>query len=342
MLRRMLGIVVVHFNTPDLTAACVRSILREAPPATPIVIVENGSAPGNRETLAAAVTRLGERVRLIDAGGNVGFAAGCNLGIGDCLRDPAVDHVLLVNSDAELVAGGIAHLQRAIATGPCDMLAARVHRADQRDLVDSLGITMYASALASNRMDAEEPLLGPTGGLAVYSRALVSELVARDGHFFDPSFFCYAEDTDVAWRALLAGYSPEYVDECVAVHHGQASSGGGFNDFVLYHGIRNSLWLVVKGFPAGLLLRLSVRIILLHGGIVVRHGLRGKLGVLVRLYRDFLRGLPAKLRQRRRILRGRRRGTAALRRFVSDHFYERTYLRGALQEFLRLGFRTHD
>src|SRR5690606_5809768 len=96
-----------------------------------------------------------------------------------------------------------------------------------------------------------------------------------------------------------------YLDQCVALHHGQASSGGGFSDFVLYHGIRNSIWVVVKDFPLPWLLLLSPLIIALHCGIMLRHGFGGRWRVVLRLYRGAFKGMPGMWRSRRVIQRNR-------------------------------------
>lgn len=332
----MLAIIVVHFNTPALVDECLRSVLHDPSVPLRVVLVDNQSRPALRARVGRIVETLGEAVTLVDAGANLGFAGGCNLGIGVALRDSRVTHVLLLNSDAAVCGGAIARVHRALqGPSPVHLLAARVHRSATPGRVDSLGIVMYASALASNRLDTSEPLLGPTGGFALYSRELLDRLERCHGHVFDQRFFCYAEDTDLAWRAVLLGFDPAYLDDCVALHHGQASSGGGFNDFVLYHGIRNSIWVVVKGFPIMLLLRLLPRIVLLHCGIVLRHSLRGRLRVVAKLYFDAARGLPAMLRTRKRVLGSATRSAREMRRYVSGRFYDRGYWTTALRELFQ-------
>ena len=39
-----------------------------------------------------------------------------------------------------------------------------------------------------------------------------------DGEFFDPDFFVYREDADVAWRAMLLGWRCIYTPAAVAYH----------------------------------------------------------------------------------------------------------------------------
>ena len=93
--------------------------------------------------------------------------------------------------------------------------------------VDTLGIAMYASLMPADRKSLDDTFIGPTGGCCMLTRALIERLKAVSGYCFDPRFFCYCEDTDMVLRAVLLGYRPIYLDQLVALHEGQASSGGG-------------------------------------------------------------------------------------------------------------------
>lgn len=332
----MLGIVIVNYRTPELTLACVRSVVAAAEPAaTRVVVVDNAAASSLEAPLAALAGPL--RAELLVAGGNTGFAAASNRGLRHLLQDPAIDWLLLLNSDATLEPGGLAQFLTCAHAANADMVAARMHRMDAPEAVESLGIALYASTLASNRMHLADRLLGPTGGLALYSRRLVADLVTAHGHFFDERFFCYAEDTDVALRALWRGFAPAWCDARVALHRGQASSGPQGEDFILYHGIRNSIWTMWQNLPLSALFALAPLALALHLGIIARHLRRGRGRVLVCLYRDAWRGLPQALATRRVIRASRKAGAAALWRRLTPRFYERGYLRRAWRELWRGG-----
>jgi len=90
----------------------------------------------------------------------------------------------------------------------------------------------------------------------------------------------------------LLGYRAAYAEDALVFHKGSVSSGGPNSDFVLYHGIRNSLFVLVKDVPARFLLRNLFWMLVLHVAILLRYTIKGKLGVVSRLYRDFLRGIP--------------------------------------------------
>jgi GT2 family glycosyltransferase len=320
--------VVINFNTAEHTKASVRS-LRAAPEVGHIVVVDNGSQPRDRDDLAAFVAQIPD-VKLLALPTNLGFAEGSNAGIRAALEARDCDALLFLNSDAQLVPGGAkAMLELCAEDESIGSVGGRVTKPS--GAVDSLGIAFYASCLASNRMTTRDRFLGPTGGCAIYRRGVQEELQTEHGHMFDPDFFCYAEDTDVAARALLLGYRSGYYDGVVAQHEGQASSGGGFNDFVLYHGIRNSVWMLVKCVPWPVLWLCSPLIVLMHAAIFVRHGLGGKGKVVLRLYRDAMRGIPAMLRKRRVIQAKRRIGRFAFMRCMTWRFYDADYLSSAIR-----------
>jgi GT2 family glycosyltransferase len=330
--------IVVNFNTADYTGRCLQSLQR-ASGVTRILVLDNGSNAHDVERVADDVraTRGAELIRLTT---NLGFAGGCNVGIDAALADASCEAVLLLNSDAELQTDGAIRMTQALAAAQVGLAGGRVVKPS--GAVDSLGIAFYVSCLASNRMVAGDRYFGPTGSCAVYRRELLQRLQQEHGHVFDPDFFCYAEDTDVAARALLLGYRPAYVEEIVATHSGQVSSGGGFSDFVLYHGIRNSIWMMLKCVPGPVLLLCSPLIALIHAGIVVRHGLKGKFKVLYSLYRDAVRGVPRMLRKRRAIQACRRIGSRAFLAFLTPRVYDADYLSAAVRDLFVHPVRRSD
>jgi GT2 family glycosyltransferase len=326
---------VINFNTATLTLQCVEALLQCD--VDHVVVLDNASAAIDRSALAEGLERLmgpGSRVELTFSEINLGFAGGSNRLIEHSLHDASVTHVFLINSDSIVDPSGFA-TWRAEINGDADLWGARVHQANpvgQTDEVESLGIAIYRPLLASNRKHLDDRFLGPTGGCAIYSRRLLEELQLSHGYIFDPDYFCYAEDTDVCLRARLLGYEACYCDALVARHLGQASSGGGFNDFVYYHGIRNSIWTMLKCIPLPIFLRNLGWVLLLHAGILVRHTVRGKLRVTIRLYRDTLLGMMAVWRKRRVVQDSRRVETGTLVQWITPRFYEQDYLRTAIRD----------
>jgi len=330
----VLAVLIINHCTVAHTLDCLRAVVPIAPASSTIRVLDNASSTNEVEPLLTFARDTGRDVRIVASNINLGFAGGMNLLIEQTLADPQVDQILLLNSDTLPTPGFIVAMQNVLdASTRTEMIAARMPHADGS--TDSLGISLYRSTLASNRKREDEVLLGPTGGCALFTRRLLEDLRASHGEWFDESFFCYAEDTDLAIRARWLGYRPAYAADAIVLHEGSLSSGGPENDFVLYHGIRNSLWWLVKDAPIGWLLRSLPWFILLHGGIVLRHLRRGRVRVLWRLYRDAIRGLPAMLKKRKLVRATRRVPAREFALWVEPHFYERDYLRRAWRELFR-------
>jgi N-acetylglucosaminyl-diphospho-decaprenol L-rhamnosyltransferase len=98
-----LTVVVVTYNSAADIGACLDAVAAAAPAtAHEIVVVDNASADGT----AALVRSRWPQARVLDAGGNLGFARANNLGI----RATSSELVLLLNPDTVPGAGSIDRL----------------------------------------------------------------------------------------------------------------------------------------------------------------------------------------------------------------------------------------
>lgn len=333
----MIAVLVINYRTADATLACLASVLPQLPPSGRIHLLDNGSGGDDDQRLAAFALLHPGSIVYRRSPDNLGFAAGMNHLIAVALADARCEQILLLNSDTIAEPGFIAAMQlRLDPPRGIDMCAARLLHASTRE-VESLGITLYRSTLASNRTRESDRLLGPTGGCALLTRRLLEDLHAEHGEWFDASFFCYAEDTDLMARARGLGYQSAYAGDAIVLHHRSLSSGGADSPFVLYHGIRNSIWWLFKNAPTGWLLRSLPLFVVLHAAIVVRHLLRGNGKTVWQLYRDAIRGMPDVLRKRRTIQARRRVAAADFDGWVQPDFYDRDYLARAWRELWRRG-----
>jgi GT2 family glycosyltransferase len=109
----LVRVVVLNHNGGELTLRCLESLeaLDWPKERLEVVVVDNGSSDGS----AGAVRERFPGVRVIEAGRNLGFAGGNNLG----LRDPGdADYVALLNNDARVDPGWLAPLVAALEADP--------------------------------------------------------------------------------------------------------------------------------------------------------------------------------------------------------------------------------
>ena len=118
--------VVLSWNGREDTLACLESL-----EGVDTVVVDNGSADGSPE----AIEERFPDVELIRAGVNLGFAAGCNVGIRRAL-DQGADWVVLVNNDSTVAPDLVDALTAAAARHPdAGALAGKVYVADPPDVI---------------------------------------------------------------------------------------------------------------------------------------------------------------------------------------------------------------
>jgi hypothetical protein len=106
----MIAIVIVSYNARADLERCLESLHAHPPVvAHEIIVVDNQSSDGSAEA-----ARRWASVRVIDAGANVGFAAGCNIGI----RASSSPYILLLNSDTIVKKDAIDALLRILQAHP--------------------------------------------------------------------------------------------------------------------------------------------------------------------------------------------------------------------------------
>jgi GT2 family glycosyltransferase len=195
---------------------------------------------------------------------------------------------------------------------------------DCPDMVQSAGIAIDASGIAWDRLGgapaamAVEPasIFGASAGAALFRRTALSDVAETDANgreaVFDPAFFMYLEDVDLAWRLRLRSWRAVYAPGARVLHAGSASSGEGspFKNRLL---ARNKIWVVAKNYPCRPLLRYCPLILAYDlGSIPYRLLAQGQWSAL-RGRIDACAAILRLMRQRRRIQARRLASWADLR-----------------------------
>lgn len=306
---RAVAVIIVNFNSGPFLRRCLDALDRQTFRAFRTVVVDNASSDGS----ADGIEERHPGVTLVRAGANLGFAAGNNLGL---QHAGAVEWIALLNPDAYAAPDWLERFIAAATGSAFGFFGCRMRLADSPEILDGTGDIYHVSGVAWRRdhgvrasegvKDAGE-IFAPCAAAALYRRA---DLEAVGG--FDPGYFCYFEDVDLAFRLRLRGLRCAYVPDAVVDHVSSGITGKG-SDFSVYHGHRNMVWTYVKDMPALLFwqylpLHLCANLL----GVVIC-AFRGQLSVVLRAKRDALLGLPRILRERRRVQAGARAGRHAIR-----------------------------
>jgi GT2 family glycosyltransferase len=139
-----------------------------------------------------------------------------------------------------------------------------------------------------------EYVFGATAAAALYRRKMIDD-VAIDGEFFDPDFFVYREDADVAWRAQLFGWKCLYTPRARGYHVRNVLPGKrrALPAEINMHSVKNRFLMRIKNITPGLYWRNAFSITLRDAIVLVccllrEHSSLGAFGYLFRNYGRFL------------------------------------------------------
>jgi len=221
-----LAIVIVSYNTRDDLARALSS-LETAPPecGAEIVVVDNASSDGS----AQMVRERWPGVRVIDAGGNLGFSKANNIGI----RATASELVLLLNSDTVVPPGAIDRLVADLRSHPEAAVAGpRLVDADGRtelsfgpmitplnELRQKVLLRLYERGFgpAVRRVERDANRARPVdwvSGACLLVRRADAEAVG----LLDERFFLYTEDVDFCASIRTRGRVVRFTPAAEVVH----------------------------------------------------------------------------------------------------------------------------
>jgi GT2 family glycosyltransferase len=195
------------------------------------IVVDNKSDDGTAEHVRARHSWAS----LIEAGGNLGFGRGCNLG----LARARSDYVLLLNPDAVLGESELARLVAFLDAHPrAAIVGPAIRNSDgtlQRTLPFPTPGRIARGRYGEREMQPIEPGSAPRRADWVCGAVLLArrDVLQRLGGF-DPRFFLYFEETDLCFRAHALGWETWCTGEVVARHRTHSSASATARP--LYHG----------------------------------------------------------------------------------------------------------
>lgn len=312
-------VTIVTYNSERYIGRCLDAVLAQEGVALETVVVDNASTDGT----LAILGDFGGRIRVIRNPRNLGFAAAQNQAIG--ASDSA--WVLTLNPDVLLLPG---FLSRLVEAGNSDAGVGTVcgrllaigpgFQPIEPARIDSTGIYFTPTMRhfdrgwhepADGRFESMEYVFGASAAAALYRRAMISD-ISEHGEFFDPDFFVYREDADVAWRAQLLGWRCLYAASAVGYHVRTVSPDNRRQvpAMVNMHSVKNRFLMRVKNATFGLWRRYWLP--MLFRDMVVLGGCLLCEPASLPAFWQAARCLPGALRRRRFIMQRRRVGDKAL------------------------------
>ena len=225
--------VIVNWNLPHDTIACIDSLLHAGSPPEQIILVDNGSHDHSLEMLMGVA---GLRMTVIASPKNLGFSGGNNLGI-RCALTAGAEWVLLANNDTVVAPDFYGQLARAIAVrSDWRLIAPAIFYHDEPQRIWSLGEKLLPGSLITRSAHRGELLPANLPDFIEFDLLTACGLLIHRSVFetiglLDDAYFMYGEDADFCWRARQAGFRMgcatqarmwHKVSRSTGVHHPQA------------------------------------------------------------------------------------------------------------------------
>lgn len=314
-------VIIVNWNGGDFLQRCLADLHHQTLPPHEIIVLDNASTDGS----AQKVVLQFPQVRVIDAGSNLGFAAGNNLAVQRAA--PECDWIALLNPDAFPATDWLQTLVAAIEQYPaCAMFGSRLIDANTTTLLDGIGDAYHLSGLVWREAHGKAMTPETLQAKEIFSSCAAAALYRRDVFEmlggFDEDYFCYVEDVDLGFRYRLLGHQIRYVPDSIVYHVGSALTGRA-SDFSIYYGHRNVVWTFVKDMPGYLFWCLLPLHIALNLFSLLYFSLRGRTKVIWRAKFDALKGLPKIWRKRRALQAMRCAQPSAIWKILNKDFVRR-------------------
>lgn len=220
-MHKSVDIVILNYNTPDITAKCLRSIKRFTDLTNVrIKLWDNGSRDHSRSFFTQAEWKW---IEYHYSPENLGFAKACNA----VMRESTADYVLLLNSDTEVLETG--WLEALVQT--CDEMKAGVVGCK---LIYPHGLIQHAGGFIKPGWEIG-PHCGDHYGRGAQSHEetrirtdidfvtgacfLIPRSTIETIGYLDERFFFAGEDVDYCQRIKAAGLPVVYTGHVMLMHY---------------------------------------------------------------------------------------------------------------------------
>lgn len=264
-------VIVVSYNSARWLDRLLAAMRAQTVRDWRLVLLDNASRPDQRPP-----TDLGDpRIRALQSGENLGFAAGNNL----AAAGADTPFLAFLNPDAFPEPTWLEALLAAAERWPdAGAIGSTQWRADTPGVLDGVGDVYHVTGLAYRAgYGSRRPPPAAVG--EPFSACAAAMLVRRDAFEavggFDPRYFCYFEDVDLGFRLRSAGWRVLQTPDAVVAHVGGGAAGAvsAFGDF---HGARNRVWTFIKCMPAPLLWALLVPHLFMNVAVATSHLMTGR------------------------------------------------------------------
>jgi N-acetylglucosaminyl-diphospho-decaprenol L-rhamnosyltransferase len=207
-----ISIIIVSYNTADLTLACLSSLQRtEDELEKEVFVVDNFS----RDSSVPLILKLFPQVNIIANKENKGFGAANNQALKECRGR----YIVFLNPDTTIKPDTLKNAVNFMdKNGHVGLAGAKILNPDG-SLQPSVSFKFPGEKFVKSE------LTGLAGNIACVMGAfmIAGRPILDRLRGFDEDFFLYGEDQDLCWRIRESGYSIGHIDNAEIFHWGGQS-----------------------------------------------------------------------------------------------------------------------
>ncbi len=228
-----LSIILISFNTSQITADCIESIYQSSDiekVSLEVIVLDNASSDNSVSTIKLLQKKY-PSLKLIESKENTGFSRGNNL----AEKQAKGEYILFLNSDTLVLDDAIYTLLKFYKTNQkkSQFVGAKLLNKDMSPQASggpfySLPVVFGALFLKGDYWGLTRSSPNKTTQIDWVSGACI---ITAKHYFdeiggFDEGIFMYMEEIDLLYRAKQIGYHTYFYPEARFIHLGSASSNG--------------------------------------------------------------------------------------------------------------------
>jgi len=239
-----LSIIILNYNTKDLTTDCLNSIIdqykQELDNGTfEVILVDNASTDGSAKKFTDLKSKI-PNLSIVESKENLGFSKGCNMGA----ENAKGDYLLFLNSDTVIKDQGfikmVEYLKRNDDAGVLGGALKNENGTNQSSAGKFYDLwNLFLMMLGFERLGflRSSPKVIKKADWVSGASLMIKRKVFKIIGGFEKELFMYGEDMEICFRAKKNGFSTYFYPEIMLFHKERGSSNRTFAIYNIYKSI---------------------------------------------------------------------------------------------------------
>ncbi|SDP06686.1 glycosyltransferase family 2 protein [Selenomonas ruminantium] len=224
---KKVGIIVLNFNNPQDTIACLESIVKINYDNFVIVLIDNASTDQSSIILTNYISNIHDRkIVFIRSDVNKGYAGGNNIGLKYALEYEKVEYFWILNNDTLVTESSLRYLvEKMMSDKSIGVCGSKLLYEWDRNKLQGYGgeynkwLGTNSTCLRSDEINKIDYVIGAS--------TMISKDFLVDIGYLNEEYFLYYEELDWAERAK-GKYRLDCAIDSIVYHKEGATSGGNY------------------------------------------------------------------------------------------------------------------